>query len=451
MSIIFVDKDRELVDLVKSEIPSMIALQGDIIKIRKDEYQKALICSASNPKFEANGGLDKILAENFPDDWIKAKEFALTENLFFVVSVDSGIKSNLKLVQRALIGVHGYSRDRDIIITGLGTGIGGLDRNEFVKLLKQFSSANLSYANLSSADLSSADLSSANLSSANLSSANLSSANLSYANLNFANLSSANLSSANLSYANLSSANLSYANLSYANLNSANLSSANLSYANLSYANLSYANLSYANLSYANLSYANLSSANLSSANLSSADLSYADLNSANLSYANLSSANLSSADLSYADLNSANLSSANLSSANLSSANLSSANLSSVKGLLNPQSWLKENFKFNKKGLIVFKGFGNTQYPIKSDWLIKKGSVISEECDSCRVDDCGCGVNVATKKWIENQYPDAVIWECLIEWKDLVGVVVPYNTDGKFRCNRLRLIKKVGKKCIGD
>jgi len=331
MSIIFVDKDRELVELVKNKIPILTAECGNIIDIRNSKYPKALICTASNPKFEANGGLDKILAENFPDDWSKAKEFMLTENLFFVISVDSDIKSNLKLVQRALIGVHGYSRDRDIIITGLGTGIGELDRNEFVKLLKQFSSANLCSADLRSVDLRSADLRSANLSSA--------------------------------------------------------------------------------------------------------------DLRSANLSSADLRSANLSSADL-----RAANLSSVDLRSANLSSADLRSANLSSVKGLLNPQSWLKENFKFNKKGLVVFKGFGNTPYPIKSNWLIKKGSVIEEECNSCRVDDCGCGVNVATKKWIENQCPNAVIWECLIEWKDLVGAVVPYNTDGKFRCNRLRLIKKVGK-----
>lgn len=36
------------------------------------------------------------------------------------------------------------------------------------------------------------------------------------------------------------------------------------------------------------------------------------------------------------------------------------------------------------------------------------------------------------------------VWWECRIRWIDLAGVTVPYNTDGKARCERLELIRVV-------
>ena len=41
-------------------------------------------------------------------------------------------------------------------------------------------------------------------------------------------------------------------------------------------------------------------------------------------------------------------------------------------------------------------------------------------------------------------QYTDADLWECEVEWLDLAGVVVPYNTDGKARCERLRLVRLI-------
>jgi len=35
-------------------------------------------------------------------------------------------------------------------------------------------------------------------------------------------------------------------------------------------------------------------------------------------------------------------------------------------------------------------------------------------------------------------------LWECLILFEDAPDIVVPYNTDGKARCGRLQLIKKI-------
>ena len=35
-------------------------------------------------------------------------------------------------------------------------------------------------------------------------------------------------------------------------------------------------------------------------------------------------------------------------------------------------------------------------------------------------------------------------IWKLLIRWEWLPGVVVPYNTDGKIRCERAELVEVV-------
>ena len=154
------------------------------------------------------------------------------------------------------------------------------------------------------------------------------------------------------------------------------------------------------------------------------ADLRYADLSSANLSFANLRSANLRSADLSFA--------------------NLSSANLSQSKGLLKAREWIAENFKKTRKGFVVYKKIGNTTYDKPKSWSIEVGAFLEDVVNPHPTEDCGCGVNFGTRQWCENNYSAADLWECLILFEDAPDIVVPYNTDGKARCGRLQLIKKI-------
>jgi len=165
----------------------------------------------------------------------------------------------------------------------------------------------------------------------------------------------------------------------------------------------------------------------------------YADLSNSDLRCACLRGANLSCANLSYA-----NLSGAYLSGADLNNADLSCANLSGAKNLLTPQKFLSQ-FKKTATGIIVYKRFGDTQY--EQPWKPKKNLIIEEVCNMYPTVACGCGVNFGTKTWCDENYKDAALWECEILWEDLAGVCVPYNTDGKARCNRLRLIDKVSDK----
>ena len=192
--------------------------------------------------------------------------------------------------------------------------------------------------------------------------------------------------------------------------------------ASLSGADLSGASLSWASLSWANLSGAELRRAELSGADLRRADLSGADLNDANLSGASLSWANLSGADLRRADLR--------------------RADLSGAKGLLSAANYLEVHFDRTTDGYIVYKTFGSIHTPPKN-WKIKPGAIIEETANHDRCTECGSGINVAPFEWVKKRYKGD-IWKCLIKWEWLPGVVVPYMTDGKIRCEKLQLLEVV-------
>lgn len=133
----------------------------------------------------------------------------------------------------------------------------------------------------------------------------------------------------------------------------------------------------------------------------------------------------------------------ANLSFADLSNADLCSANLSYVKNLTSPIDYIKAHFERTPDGYVAYKTFNGSYFaPIR--WEIKVGSVIDEVVNQNRTTICGSGINVAPLKWVEQNYPDKPIWKVLIRWEWLPGVCVPYNTDGKIRCERVELVEVV-------
>lgn len=228
-----------------------------------------------------------------------------------------------------------------------------------------------------------------------------------------------------------------------ADLSCVDLRDANLYRVNLYCANLSGANLNYVNLCDADLRGTNLCMTNLRRANLSGANLYMADLCNANLRDANLRCAHLCKANLYGANLYGANLSSANLRDVNLCMANLSDANLSGANGLLSAVNFMEAHFERTENGYIAYKTFGG-QYTPPEKWKIEPGSVIEEIVNFDRCNDCGCGINVAPIQWVKNSYYKGDVWKVLIRWEWLAGVCVPYNTDGKIRCERVELIEIV-------
>lgn len=122
--------------------------------------------------------------------------------------------------------------------------------------------------------------------------------------------------------------------------------------------------------------------------------------------------------------------------------ANLSGANLSWAKGLPSSCDYMASHFEQTAYGYIAYKTFGGEYNPPK-EWKIEPGSVIEENVNSNRADVCGCGINVAPLEWVKKHYY-GTIWKVLIRWEWLPGVVVPYNTDGKIRCERVELVEVV-------
>ena len=125
---------------------------------------------------------------------------------------------------------------------------------------------------------------------------------------------------------------------------------------------------------------------------------------------------------------------------------------LSGATGLIEPSDWMAETFEATEKGYLVYKAIGQTTYPLSPNWVIEPGQYLKENCNSNRFEDCGCGVNFGTLGWIHKNYETSLtyhhinVWQCLIEWADLPGVVVPYLTRGKARCSRLKLLSDIGK-----
>jgi len=169
-----------------------------------------------------------------------------------------------------------------------------------------------------------------------------------------------------------------------------------------------------------------------------------ANLHEANLHEADLRGADLREADLSEADLSWANLHGANLRGANLRGADLREADLSGAQGIFDPCAWLAANCKRVRGGIEAYKTFGLYNQPPES-WKQEPGAEISEVVNPNPTDDCGCGVNVATLDWVRrNSDKNLPIWKVLVKWEWMVGAVVPYGTDGKFRVPRAKLVEVV-------
>lgn len=126
----------------------------------------------------------------------------------------------------------------------------------------------------------------------------------------------------------------------------------------------------------------------------------------------------------------------------NGSRADLIGANLSGAV-LMSSINYMEAHFEHAEAGYIVYKCFGGLYQPPEK-WEIKPGSVIEETVNPLRTITSGCGINVAPLEWVRREQPGKKIWKLLIRWEWLPGVVVPYNTDGKIRCERAELVEVV-------
>ena len=118
---------------------------------------------------------------------------------------------------------------------------------------------------------------------------------------------------------------------------------------------------------------------------------------------------------------------------------------LEKVTGIKSSIDFLKNNFEFTEDGLIAYKTF-NQCYKTPEDWIIKPGSILTSPCSSDRNETCAYGINIAPLEWVKDfsSQRKLTIYKVLIRWEWLAGVVVPYDSDGKIRCERCEIISPV-------
>ena len=132
----------------------------------------------------------------------------------------------------------------------------------------------------------------------------------------------------------------------------------------------------------------------------------------------------------------------------------LNNTNISGASGLLDPVEWLAKNFEHTDEGIIVYRASGSTTYSnhTPAHWKFEPGAYLTETCNPSRESECASGVNFATKDWVLKKYPPSGFrtrkyWKCLIEWKDAPGIVVPFQTNGKARCSRLKILEEISQR----
>ena len=139
MNIKFIDQNHKLVEKVGKAVKHLpfevLVIEGDIFRY------KGVIVSASNPDFTMGGGLDAQIAKRHPlecKNIDKKKGNQRIVDVIFTVTVDKDLKATRKLVAKALkFALTKTYEDETVLISGLGTGIGGLDEDEFVWLFLQ--------------------------------------------------------------------------------------------------------------------------------------------------------------------------------------------------------------------------------------------------------------------------------------------------------------------------
>lgn len=239
--------------------------------------------------------------------------------------------------------------------------------------------------------------------------------------------------------------------LSFADLRNRDLSNISLSFRKLNNANFSGSNLSGAVLIDTELQGTYFSGTNLTKARLDGSDIGIANFKNAILNEASLNNtkadstifkgADLTNMDCRFSRFSYCNLEGANLFNVDFSNSSLIGINYSGAEGLTDPINFIKDNFKCTKKGVIVYKTFGKS-YPPNKNWHIIKNSVIAENVDFDIFNPCGCGINVATKDWVNTHYREGLMWKLLVKNEWLINAVVPYKSIGKFRVGRAKLLK---------
>lgn len=113
---------------------------------------------------------------------------------------------------------------------------------------------------------------------------------------------------------------------------------------------------------------------------------------------------------------------------------------------MFHPFEYLNEYYEKTTEGYIVYKIF-NLCYRAPERWKIEPNSIITETVNLNMDTMYVSGIYVSTLKWLKDESifwedREFEVWKCLIRYEWSMGICVPYNTDGSFRCGKLQLLE---------
>lgn len=133
-----IDLNRELID--QCQQAGFDAEVGDYF-LGAYKTQQPVFVTASNPSLTFGGGLDLQFTKHFPE-LVRYKQYRgggneRIANICFCITVNDDLQATKESIRSALEFAIGATRAGEtLVLSGLGTGIGGLSVEEFVDVLK---------------------------------------------------------------------------------------------------------------------------------------------------------------------------------------------------------------------------------------------------------------------------------------------------------------------------
>lgn len=144
--LIFAEKNQVLREMFKGAFPDIEVVE-DMFSV--PEPKNVVTCS--NKWLSMGGGLDALIAKHYPEECARAKSqigngtmndlmtpFCIG-NVVFAVTVDDNLQADIGAIRNSLAFIFKMllPHAETYVFTGMGTGIGGLDNESFIKLCKQ--------------------------------------------------------------------------------------------------------------------------------------------------------------------------------------------------------------------------------------------------------------------------------------------------------------------------
>lgn len=113
-----------------------------------DYFQEAnmttrpVLMTASNPHFSMGGGLDALFLKHYPlivkHKQSKGGGMERVQNIVFTITVNDRFKATEEQVEKAIrFAIENTSDNETLLLTGCGTGIGGMSIEQFISILNR--------------------------------------------------------------------------------------------------------------------------------------------------------------------------------------------------------------------------------------------------------------------------------------------------------------------------